>query len=187
MEQFEDIKNEVSTSEEDEELSEIEEFADLINENEKSSSEEDDSLYEKSVRSEKRQIKFIFPQSKLTENEFNYIFQLMCQKLKIPLNKRNIFLQFIKTLLPPTTNISSSYYVLNEKLKHKIKKMKKTFKICSKCYSIFKKECTNQDCINEKKRKSIDAIIFNFKKQLKNILKKNWKNILKYKGDYSKI
>jgi len=125
---------------------------------------------------------FIFPKSKLTDKEFIFVFQIICQKLKIPKNKRNTFLQFIKTLLPTSKNIPESYSILYTKLKKCFKHSKKSFKICSRCYEIYNKQCVDPNCKNEKKKLYIDAMVFDFKSQLKNILERNWKSIKEYKG-----
>ena len=128
------------------------------------------------------QFNFIFPKSKLTEMEFIYVFQIICQKLKIPKKKRNTFLHFVKTLLPSSKNIPASYSILDHKLKQHLKQTNKSFKICSKCYEIYNKRCVNPGCKNEKKKLYIDAMVFDFKKQLKNILVRNWRTIKEYKG-----
>jgi hypothetical protein len=128
------------------------------------------------------QFNFIYPKSNLTDIEFIFVFQIISQKLKIPKNKRNTFLQFIKTLLPTSKNIPASYSILEAKLKKCFRHSKKSFKICSRCYEIYNKQCVDPNCKNEKKKLYIDAMVFDFKTQLKNILERNWKSIKEYKG-----
>ena len=123
---------------------------------------------------------FIYENSRLTLSEFSLFYRCLCQKMKLNRINRNLLLSFNKTILPKDNIVPTSYYKLLKKLNKKTKVSKKCFKICSNCYGLFKNECQNQ-----KLKKSIDALVFDFKYHLTYIIQKYWNEIQQYKGKFN--
>ena len=123
---------------------------------------------------------FIYMNSRLTLSEFSLFYRWLCQKMKLNRINRNLLLSFNKTILPKDNIVPTSYYKLLKKLNKKTKVSKKCFKICSNCYGLFKNECQNQ-----KLKKSIDALVFDFKYHLTYIIQKYWNEIQQYKGKFN--
>ena len=74
-----------------------------------------------------------------------------------------------------------------KQLHKKTEMKKKVFKICSECYGNFEKTCINTNCQNAKKKKWIDAMVFDFESQIKRITKRYWGKIQAYKSKNSSV
>jgi hypothetical protein len=159
-----------------------EEFADF-NANCDYSSENSEEDIENQYDHEKERSKYIYSDSKLNVQEFSQLFRCLCQKLELKKKSRNILLDFIRNILPVDNIVPCSYYLLTKYFFDKFGKSKKAFKICSECYSRYDKNCENL-CNNSKKQKSIDALVFDFEKQIKRIIEKNWDKIQVYKSNF---
>jgi hypothetical protein len=103
--------------------------------------------------------------------------------MKLNKSNRDLLLSFIKSVLPVDNIIPTSYYMLLKSLNKRTKVSKKCFKICSECYSMYKSGCENKSCVNTKFKKSIDALVFDFKYHIRHIVQKYWKEIQIYKGN----
>ncbi len=110
-------------------------------------------------------------------------YRWICQKMKLNKSNRDLLLSFIKSVLPVDNIIPTSYYMLLKSLNKRTKVSKKCFKICSECYSMYKSGCENKSCVNTKFKKSIDALVFDFKYHIRHIVQKYWKEIQIYKGN----
>lgn len=146
---------------------------------------ENEEIYDEQEPQIKSQNKydFIYKNSRLTMAEFNLFYRWICQKMKLNKLNRNLLLSFIKNILPADNIIPSSYYKLLKGLNKEKKVSKKCFKICSECYSLYNNGCENKSCVNPKKNKKIDALVFDFKYHLKHIIQKYWTEIKHYKGN----
>ena len=143
-------------------------FSDTDGEEEKESKKESEHEY-------------IFKGSRLNVKEFRNSFLWLCQKLEMKKGDRKILLDYIKFLLPAPNNIPNSYHLIIKQAFKKKQMRKKVFKICSECYGSFEKVCENPNCVNGKKRKWIDAMVFDFGSQIQRITEKNWNKIQHYK------
>jgi hypothetical protein len=156
-----------------------EEYADLFDDEGLEENEQDLGNEFKNTNYE-----FIYVNSRLTLSEFSLFYRWLCQKMKLNKINRNLLLSFIKTILPKDNIVPTSYYKLLKKLNKKTKVSKKCFKICSNCYGLFKNGCQNE-CQNQKLKKSIDALVFDFKYHLTYIIQKYWNEIQQYKGKFN--
>ena len=135
----------------------------------------------------------IYPNSLITIKEFELSYLLMCDKLKLCKSYRALLLTYIKNLLPVTNKVTQSYNKLEKKM---IGKDINVAKICRSCLKHLKDmNCVNRNCNSNNKQidnrlykhSHIDVAFFDIKKQLRYIIAKNMKEIVKiqrYKGKY---
>jgi hypothetical protein len=158
-----DIQSTGLNDEFDENCNENEDYQSLFDENE----EIDIDKNEKEQKKSQKNYEFIFKNSRLTLPEFNLFYRWICQKMKLNKSNRDLLLSFIKSVLPVDNIIPTSYYML----------------LCSECYSMYKSGCENESCVNTKSKKSIDALVFDFKYHIRHIVEKYWTEIQIYKGN----
>jgi hypothetical protein len=134
---------------------------------------------------------FIYDGSLITCKEFNLSFMWLCNRLNLSMNKRKILFNFTKTYFPTSNRLPSSYNSLCKLLNFKKNKSKK-MALCSTCYSIIreKKQTMCSKCANKKlsckeKTKRIDAIVYDYKSQIKSVVSDKWQEIVHFKkGTY---
>ena len=156
-------------------------FKFLINKDESFvlSSDDDDSSEIDYNRNEKK----IYNNSNFKVSEFNKLFLSCCDKMSLNEKDCNLFLEFIRLILPLDNNIPESYYKI-KKLNHK-SKIQEAF-LCKTCEDKLdhKKKCTNEFCssYNLTIKRPIKCYTANVKDQLNDILNKHYKTMIKYRG-----
>ena len=117
--------------------------------------------------------KSLYKNSKISTGEFSLAFLVLSKRIKINKVGRNILLDFIKTILPPTNEIPSSY---NQLLKCVALNAIKTTKICEDC---LKEKC---NCHISNTENKISVHEFDVENQLRSIVNKHWVTMCNYNG-----
>lgn len=138
----------------------------------------------------KKETDFIYDGSRMTVKDFNIFFMWLCNKLKLSESKRHFLFKSIKTTYPSINNLPSTFDSLQAQIDTK-KDNSKVLRLCSVCYA--KKNdkdksscdsCTRKNISSnqQSKRELIDAIVYDYKEQLKSIISKNWVYIKSFKN-----
>ena len=148
---------------------------------ESSEDEEDETEYYKEFKS--NLYKPLYAGSRLNLDEFIFAFLKICMLLNISKAHKAILFDFIKNILPSDSMINNlSYYkIKNRFLKNNIYRLLTICKTCTSHVDSKTKKCLNKNCSSN--TNYYDAIVFDIRKQLSEIIKKNKYAIDKYKGN----
>ena len=122
----------------------------------------------------------LYPGGRLTIQDFNASFLLICQKLNLSNTNRDLLLIFIKNILPAGNFVPITYARLTKSLKKRSFSQKK--KICGLCS---KTDCTCFSNDFRGKKITKDLIVFDIAVQLEAIVEKNANQIREFAGIYA--
>jgi hypothetical protein len=132
---------------------------------------------------------FIFSGSKITLKDYNLYFLWICNKLKLSQRKRKFLYKSIKLTYPIENNLPTTFESLKKNFETKMGNSN-IISLCDICYceKIDKNIQNCGNCVKKKisrakqsKRKIIEAVIYDYKNQLKFTLSKNWGKIRAFK------
>ena len=138
---------------------------------------------------EKKQKLLLYPNSKLTVQDFSVLFMGIIGRLgNSPATQCEDLLEFLRVLIPNENNMPESYFRINS-LFHKSKVIE--FRLCSICQEQLnaKKKCPSKTCISNMSLHSLKPIkvfILDINKQITFILENNYQSILNNLGKYLK-
>ena len=134
-----------------------------------SNSDIDDSNLFKNIN----QTNSLYNGSNISIADFALSFLILCKRINISANAKDILLDYISSILPSENLVPSTYKML---IKNLSLNKYETKTICPICF------LDNCHCQNSENRKPVKVYEFDVKNQIKSIVKKNWLTICSYKG-----
>ena len=127
--------------------------------------------------------KFIYLNAPVTLKEFETLFYACSSKMSLSEQDKEIFFEFIKTIIPSENFLTESYYLMNKTIKLTSEVTVRT--LCGVCERpMVNSNCSSETCFSNKmkKKKIIKVAVSNLESQILNTLSNHYDTICTYKG-----